>query len=195
MELNKLNTQLFEVCHISESDIQETFTIGKPSGNGVVRYYKLMAMNEEQEGKARTYIVKDISDREIVAYFTLKTGMMTERTGLLIHDNCSAIEIANFAINDSYKINHPEVTDELEHIGKYIFSQFIIPIVKEIQSLVGAKYLQIYALPEKSLIAHYEGMGFSRTSNKVERYIHRHIKPLYDKGCIFYVSGNIIFFI
>ena len=46
-------------------------------------------------------------------------------------------------------------------------------------------YLKIYALPENELIRHYETFGFSRLSEKDEKFVHSHVKSAYDKDCIF----------
>ena len=39
--------------------------------------------------------------------------------------------------------------------------------------------------PKDKLLEHYKTMGFQRTSIKMERFVYRHVKPAYDKDCIF----------
>ena len=74
---------------------------------------------------------------------------------------------------------------EISEIGKTTFREFILPLTRFIQTFLGAKALYIYALPEDKLIDHYKEMGFSRLSDEKEKYVHSHVKPKYDDGCIF----------
>ncbi len=53
------------------------------------------------------------------------------------------------------------------------------------KSMLGIKALYIYALPEDKLIEHYKKLGFQRLSKKEEQFVHSHVKPKYDDGCIF----------
>ena len=46
-------------------------------------YLKYQALNDEKSGIARTYLVKTIDNKEIVAYFTLRTGLITISRGFL----------------------------------------------------------------------------------------------------------------
>ncbi len=171
----------FVVSHLKETDDLSDFVCKK--GKGVEGYLKYSAMTEELCGNARTYIVRDKSTEQIVAYFTLKTGLITVRRGYsLKFDNYTGIELTNLAVNDCYR----EKEDAVPKLGTYLFSEFILPLVKEIREYIGAEYLYIFALPYNRLLAHYETMGFSRVSDRrQERFICRHVKPNYDKGCIF----------
>ncbi|MBO4629146.1 MAG: hypothetical protein J5687_04240 [Treponema sp.] len=47
------------------------------------------------------------------------------------------------------------------------------------------EYLKLLSAPEDKLIEHYEEMGFTRLSAEKEKYVHSHVKPKYDDGCIF----------
>lgn len=40
-------------------------------------------------------------------------------------------------------------------------------------------------LPNERLIKHYKTLGFTRLSPEDEKYVHAHIKPKYDRKCIF----------
>ena len=51
--------------------------------------------------------------------------------------------------------------------------------------LFGIQAIHIYALPQDELLEHYSTFGFSRLPPEMEAYIHSHIKPAYDEGCIF----------
>lgn len=176
------DSELFYVKHLSEEDDLSLFKVDKPEGYGLEHYLKEFALKEELSNNARTYLVKEKISDELVAYFTLKSGLITNKTSLLAFDNLTAMEIANFAVNDNYR----RYKDVMPHIGRYVFSQFIMPIAKEAQSLIGIEYIYIFALPRKKLIEHYNSMGFERVSSlSLEKYIHRHIKPTYDRGCYF----------
>ncbi|WP_022931531.1 hypothetical protein [Treponema bryantii] len=50
---------------------------------------------------------------------------------------------------------------------------------------VGVSAIYIYALPEEKLMKHYKKMGFSRLPPEPEMFLQNHVKPKYDKDCIF----------
>ena len=77
--------------------------------------------------------------------------------------------------------NHPES----KYLGSVVFSEFVLPIVRYIADFIAVKVLYIYALPKSSLIKHYETFGFNRLDAEQEKFVHSHIKPDYDEGCIF----------
>ena len=55
-----------------------------------------------------------------------------------------------------------------------------------VSSLVGAKLLCLYALPDTRLIRYYEKtLGFSKLEDPEASFIYGHIKPKYDQDCIF----------
>jgi len=177
-------TEIFTLEHLSKEDKAdiEKFYVKNPKGKGLEFYLKNMALDEEESGETRTYLVRDNQTHEVVAYFSLRTGLITNRTSIYSFDNLTAIELSNFAVNDNYRLYN----DIMAHIGSYIFSEFIMPCVLKIQEYVGSAYLYIFALPEEKLMNHYCTMGFCRIKNKrLEKFIHRHIKPAYDKNCIF----------
>ena len=72
-----------------------------------------------------------------------------------------------------------------KNIGKIIFIYFVLPIVKNISQKVGVSILYIYALPYEDLINHYKTYGFVRLPKNEEIFLHKRIKPRYDKSCIF----------
>lgn len=182
INLEELN-DIFEIKHLTAEDDVSGFTINNEKGRGLQRYLQRFAIDDEISGVSRTYLIKD--SQEIVAYFTLRTGLVTISRGLFRgFDAITGIELANFAVNDAYR----EANDCIPKLGSYIFNEFILPLVKEISKYVGAQVLYIFALPENKLMAHYKTMGFTQLSGKVERYVYRHIKPAYDKNCKFMVQ-------
>lgn len=184
MTLQSLNTKIYNIQHLTQRDKPDIskFIICNPKGKGLERYLKAFALDEEKESNARTYLIRDNATNEIAAYFSLKTGLVTYKTSLISFDNRTGIELANFAVNDAYR----EYADVVPQLGRYVFSTFVLPLVSEISKYVGAQYLYIFALPEEKLMSHYATMGFARVSDaKYEQFIHSHIRPTYDKGCIF----------
>jgi hypothetical protein len=139
------------------------FSVRHPeSAMGLERYIKYYAYSDEDLSVMRTYVIRDIETDELVAYFSLKAGLVSinERTieseDDSTFDTIPGVEIANFAINESYRKKH----DDLKGIGIDIFRHFIQKIVKSVSETVGVRLLYIFAL-------------------------HNRIKPYYDRSCIF----------
>lgn len=154
------------------------------NATGLENYLKNCAGSDEYEKNARTYLVKDEVSGEIVGYFSLRNGLIPIRIQDCENecfDTLPAIELSNFAVNQKYKNTHPASSK----FGLLIFGEFILPLVKEIGRFSGVNTLYIYALPNDRLISHYETMGFERLPKYEETFVHFHIKPKYDKDCIF----------
>lgn len=184
INLTDLNDEFFYIEHLSSKENTDTFAVNNPKGKGLEIYFRDHAKADEKDNIARTYVVKDSNSKEIVAYFTLRSGLITVSRGFFKgFDAITGIELANFAVNDLYRDAH----DVVPKLGSYIFFTFILPLLKNISQYVGAKLLYIFALPEDKLMSHYETMGFTRTSEKMERFVYRHVKPAYDKDCIFMI--------
>lgn len=183
-----LQTQKFRYEHLFSSsknlEMIKKFKVSKESGKGLEIYLKENASKEESLKSNKTYLVKDKITDEICGYFSLRTGLFTLDTSTPEESSMysvAAIELSNFAVNSAYKDKHPETN----RIGFIIFTNFIVPIVKSVSEDVGIQALYIYALPEDNLIKYYETLGFSRLSSVEENFVHKHVKPSYDDGCIF----------
>lgn len=180
MNLERFSDGYFTIEHVSKKADLSAFKCKK--GYGLEYYLKNSALNDENIKMSRTYLIRTSNTKELVAYFTLRTGLITVSRGLLKgFDTYTGIELANFAVNDLYK----EANDAIPKLGSYLFKQFILPLVEEISNYIGAAYLYIFALPEYKLISHYKTMGFMEGEKKASRYVYRHVKPVYDKNCIF----------
>lgn len=170
-----------------EDNIQQIqkFHVATETGLGLEVYLKRYAVPEEMSHEARTYLVKDNITKEIVGYFSLKTGTVAARKkGRFFHteiDSLPAVELANFAVNSAYKKAHQEQTG----IGSIIFLDFVLPMIKLAAERVGICIVYIFALPYKNLIKYYETLNFRRLNRAEEVFIHRKYKPRYDEGCIF----------
>lgn len=181
----------FIVRHILEEDVQliSSFTVKRKEGKGLERYLKKYALNEEKEG-SRTYLVIDNETKELAGYFTLRTGLITIKRpfpfGIFgTFDTKTGVEMTNFAVNDAYKDKHKAELKGIR-LGEYFFYKFVHPLVKEVSNIVGCEYLYIFALPEDTLISYYtDVLKFGRLDKNLEKFVHRHVRPGYDAGCIF----------
>ena len=204
----KLQSELFYCNHlgVSENDKRDImdFTIRDEKGAGLLNYIQNYAYPDEEEGTMRTYIVRDNRSSELVGYFSLKAGLISynerdiivvdeitgeeivdETTGekkvRRVFDTFPGVELADFAVNQTYIDNHPD----LKGVGLVIYNKFILPVVKEAAESIGIKILYIFALPYDELISRYEKYGFSRLDAQYEAELHSRLKPKYDDSCVF----------
>lgn len=178
----------FSLEHLKKSEINESlvmeFSVSEKSAIGLENYLKYTSFIDEDDNMARSYLVKDCVTGEIACYFTLRTGLITQRVSEdddNLFDSIPAVELSNFAVNANYKKKHPEV----QRFGHFVLYNYIFPIVRTVADYVGVKVLYIYALPNEKLIEHYKTMGFHRLSSKNEKFVQSHVKPKYDAECIF----------
>lgn len=204
----KLQSELFYCNHlgVSENDKRDImdFTIRDEKGAGLLNYIQNYAYPDEEEGTMRTYIVRDNRSSELVGYFSLKAGLISynerdiivvdeitgkeivdETTGekkmRRVFDTYPGVELADFAVNQTYIDNHPD----LKGVGLVIYNNFILPVVMEAAESIGIKILYIFALPYDELISRYEKYGFSRLAAQYEAELHSRLKPKYDDSCVF----------
>lgn len=204
----KLQSELFYCNHLGVSDKDEqdimNFTIRDEKGAGLLKYIQFFAFPEEDEGLMRTYMVRDNRSSELVGYFSLKAGLISynehdvpvvdeitgeevvdEETGekkmRRVFDTLPGVELADFAVNQTYIDNHPD----LKGVGLVIYNKFILPVVREAAETIGIKILYLFALPYEDLIDRYKTYGFSRLEKKLEEELHKRLKPLYDDDCKF----------
>lgn len=190
MDKERIVLQSYPLCcvHIGEADANAIrgFRVTTEKGGFLAGYLKRYAYLDEQNGKARTYLIYDMDTDELVAYFSIKAGFVSvnESKGLFQRrfDAEPGAEISNLAINGAYREKYGE---ETKGIGADIFRTFILPIAQAAAMHIGVRILYIFALPYDRLISHYEKLGFIRLNKIQEREMHRRIKPRYDRGCIF----------
>lgn len=191
---------------VSERDAEDilSFCVRDEKGRGLVNYLQQDAVADENNGVMRTYIVRDNVTSEIVGFFSLKAGllsynehdvpMLDKETGEKVIDNETGeilvrhafdtppgVELANFAVNQSYLRKNPS----MKGVGFVIYQRFILPIVKRVAEAIGIKTLYVFALPYEPLIARYEEYGFLRLDEDSENKMHSRLKPSYDESCIF----------
>ncbi len=176
----------FAVEHLSDTLIHRrlirAFSVGK-NAKGLEIYLKESALDEEKANSSRTYLVTDTGTRELACYFSLRTFLVPTESSRGGFETFSAIELANFAVNESYRASQPGATK----IGALVFLEFILPIARAAASLVGAQLLCVFALPERKLLDYYtQTLGFSRLpSAELESFVYDRVKQDYDKGCVF----------
>ena len=191
-----ISNQRFYCDHLgaSEQDKKDilSFTVRHPEvAEGLRDYIREWAFQDEENGLMRSYLVRDLKTDELVGYFSLKAGMVSinerrivdesgeERTEF---DTVPGIEIANFALNESYCARHTKVSG----LGILIFREFIQKLAYRTARMVGVLMLYIFALPYDSLIRRYhEVYRFERLNKESESALHTRMKPAYDESCIF----------
>ena len=204
----RLQSDLFYCNHIGVSENDErdimNFTVRDEKGAGLLDYIQHFAFPDEDNGTMRTYIVRDNRSSELVGYFSLKAGLISynehevavideatgeevideetgERKMRRVFDTLPGVELADFAVNQTYISNHPD----LKGVGLVIYNKFILPVIRQAAETIGIKILYIFALPYEDLIARYEKYGFSRLEESLEIELHNRLKPKYDESCTF----------
>ena len=133
----------------------------------------------------RTYIIRDCDTNEFVGYFSLKAGMISineQKIGEKEYfDTLPGVELANFAINDTYIKKHPS----MKGCGRIFFDLLIVPIIEEVSKKIVVRIIYIFSLPIDSLIDRYIDYGYMRLASKEENELHRRLKPNYDENCVF----------
>ena len=190
MKSETLQNDLFVCDHLGSSDRDEkdilSFSVKHKSGSGLVNYIRYQAFPDEDMSNMRTYVVRDIRTKELAGYFSLKAGLISVNEILtddgVEFDTLPGVELANFAVNDTYIRNH----ENLKGVGSVIFTDFIVPIIESSSDSIGIRIIYLFALPEEDLIQRYErSYGFARLEKKAEDELHRRLKPGYDESCIF----------
>lgn len=166
------------------ADALHQFTV-REGGGFLAEYLKSYSLRDEKDNYARTYVIEDTTTNEISGYFSLKAGFVAaNETHALFHrafDSVPGIELANFAVNESYRKRHKNIPG----FGAYMLDEWIIPKAKEAQAIIGLRVLYIFALNNPTLIRMYEQRGFHRLPPYQEWIMHKRIRPRYDQGCVF----------
>ena len=178
------NSGDFIIEHLNDSvenrRLLNAFSAGK-NATGLERYIKEQAIGDEISNESRTYLIKDALTGDLACYFSLRTGVVPVAITKSLFSTIPSIELANFAVNENYRCSQKAV----KKIGVFVFLNFIIPIVRQVAAFVGAKWLCVYALPIPKLLEYYEKLGFARLDEEREAFVYSHVKPKYDKDCIF----------
>ena len=154
------------------------------TGKGLEVYLKDYAIQDEQAGRMRTYLVSNKATNESVGYFSLKAGLISinevKQPETMAFDTLPGVELANFAVNRRFVDKY-----DSHGIGHVIFRELIIPFIFQWAENLGICVIYIFALPYPKLITAYSKYGFQRLSSGAESALHRRLKPNYDQSCIF----------
>ena len=178
---------LFVLKHIDDShnDLINDFKIKHKTGRGLEVYLKTKALIDEKNGVMRTYILTYKSTNECVAYFSLKSGLISikneDSTDMDDFDTLPGIEIANFAINDTFREKN-KIDFKLAGL---ILQKYILPIARKVSEQVGVYLLYIFSLPIDKVMDNYKEMGFVTLPQELEDFLNKRVKPAYDKSCRF----------
>ncbi len=194
-ELCRAFHESYECRLIQDNDEQllKSFTVRK--GGGFLANYlwqdskkgiNSFALLDNKSNNSRVYLVIDKTTNELAGYFALKAGYIawkpTRRIFRKEFDSLPGVELANFAVNESYIKNH----EDRKGLGSAIFHYLVIPTAQKAQETIGIRFIYIFALPYADLIKRYkETYGFDRLNKKQENSMHKLIRPRYDCGCIF----------
>ena len=193
---NPKNKKLIENFHIErEKGISDPFNINQVVG--LEDYLKKRAWRDDLNGEIRVYVIKTYITNEVVAYFSLKSGMIlvdsdmrnvskeqiAKANGIkLVPSTISGIELAHFAVNDNYRNSCSKDGKVVKGLGAYLYPNFIFPYVKKASSLIGTKVFYLYSVDDGGLADYYNReFGFTKSDSKSLIPV----KPYYDNGCEF----------
>lgn len=180
-----LKDECYSCTHFSLGDRDEVIKNFKSrdDAKGLENYLKEYAYEDEKDHNMRTYIVRYIKTGEIVAYFSLKAGLISigksrKKASIITYPGA---EVANYSMNQNFIDKYPSAKGE----GVDIFRTFVVPLIREVAESIGLKIIYIFSLPEEKVINNYYKYDFRRLESRYEKELHRRIKPGYDKNCIF----------
>ena len=184
----RLEDELFycENLTLSQKDTVDIadFTVICQEGKGLLNYLQNHAVDDEVQGLMRTYMIRMKGNDECAGFFSLKAGLVSQREllidGKIQFDTLPGVELANFAVNGNFVHKY-----RVKGLGGVIFSDFILPIIRKVSTIVGVNLVFLFALPYMELMGTYEEYGFRRLALEAEIMLHRRLKPAYDQSCIF----------
>lgn len=138
MNILEIRTQKFYYEHLfddpANKQLIQNFKVVYDNAKGLELFLKIAAEEDEKNNDNRTYLVKDIETNELVAYFSLRTGLVTFGVAKELI-TMPSIELSNFALNGHYRENHPET----RYLGSVVFSEFVLPMVHYISDFIAVK--------------------------------------------------------
>lgn len=158
--------------------VVEQYEMNLPDKGDIIQaYYDCYdQIEDERKDKLMEIAFQRYDDSEEVR--TSKDGSSIKR----VHETFSAIEIAHFCKNDCYEYNMDNMMGV--SLGSGLFWEKIIPKIKEAISIVGCKYLYLFAADNsdykkvRSLVRYYkDDFKFDEIQDLMI------IKPDYDRKC------------
>ena len=112
----------------------------------------------------------------------MTTNFQNESNKDSFNEILPALELVYLAVDKRYRQKH----SESKGLGSMTFDAFVTPIVKEISSLAGAKYLFLFAIDNKALISHYiKTMDFEQLPENLEKSVVNNLVTEYTESCKF----------
>ncbi len=167
---------------------------------GLAPYLKRCAWLEDINKEVRIYLIKDISNNEIAAYFGLKAGMVASSKMDMISAEAQQaiidekgvkwlpsvlpeIEISHFAVNDDYRRKVSPQGRLVKGLGAFFYPEFIYPIIEDVASKIGVNMIYLYAAGDEKLVSYYKDVFDFQTLEDEDFYVP--LEPDYDGGCTF----------
>lgn len=137
-----------------------------PKGESFLHYDSSLYL--ESCSKFVTYlIVNEDFDNEIVAFFVLSAASVFWATESTHPVSNPCVEIVYFSISDLYsKYNGVSL-----HTGQQVFSDFVLPTIKNISNHLGVLYIILFSLPIRKVVEAYTQMGFNQADDDIAEYI------------------------
>lgn len=122
------------------------------------------AFDYNRDGQGNTYLVKEISTGNIVAYYTLKTNaIQIQNEEYNRVESLASVELARFAVDSHY---------QNQCYGRLIFTYCIIPKIEKVRNIVGVNNILLFVDEANSkAIKFYEKLGFVLGSDEVKQFI------------------------
>ena len=122
------------------------------------------AFDYNRDGQGNTYLVKEKSTGNIVAYYTLKTNAIQIYNEVYDRvESLASIELARFAVDYRY---------QNQFYGRLIFTYCIIPKVEEVSNIVGVNNILLFVDEDNTkAIRFYQKLGFTLGSDEVKKFI------------------------
>lgn len=167
------------------------------------KYFLQYALKEDKSNKNAVYVVFDVNTKEIILYFSLRAGMVSDFSNDLLNlklkkkvssnsqsnsneklfkvpDIIPALELSYFCRNLGYS-----KAEEAKGIGAYIFHSEVYPFITKLKEFIGFKILFLYAADsteDGTLVKYYKDkLGFSVADE--EPLIP--FQPMVDSNCKF----------
>lgn len=179
---------------------------------GLKEFLSKNAVQNENNGCTRTYLVFDSINDQLVGYYTQRTSAIIndindELREYIRSDNpqlfyvinqnpnivksvTSCIEITHFGLNDTYLSWLKHKGMNFSGLGNYIFKELITPTLAEIHSWVGYSLVILFAKKHPKVIESYHNMGFETIDDDEFNIIpvlegKRPIYEIYTRDCVF----------
>lgn len=147
----------------------------------LVKYLVKKAKTHEKDNMNKTYLVRDKTNENLVAFFCLKAATLPYNDigePFLI----PAIELTHFAVDERYRSQK----DAEMKTGEFIFWNHIIPEVRKASEYIACKDLYIFSLKVQKLINYYKNrLNFKELQNIDDKQFFTYAVQNYDDDCKF----------